>query len=142
MSSSRALRGEVRQEEDGVLVEDAEDPNTVRDAAGEEDVGEEALEELRRRGEEAIAVQGRCTEDDRRVAVELVGVRRGEQRADLLEERQLERQRGGGCKEGRDVERLEDERDVCAGIAKGGDNGALCVGKRKGWPIARRERRQ
>ena len=42
------------QDEEGVLVEDAEDPDTVGDAAGEENFGEEALEELRRRGEEEL----------------------------------------------------------------------------------------
>ena len=45
------------EEGDGVLVEDAEDADKVRDAALEEDVGEEAPEQLHRRGEEELAMR-------------------------------------------------------------------------------------
>ena len=44
------------EEGDGVLVEDAEDADKVRDTEGE-DVGEEAPEQLHRRGGEELAMR-------------------------------------------------------------------------------------
>lgn len=64
----------------------------------------------------------------------------------MEEELQLELHELGRRKEGRelrdrerrDVEDLEEDRDDLAGIANGGNRGALCVGVggRNGWPRA------
>ena len=75
---------EVCRLDDGedVLVEEAKDVDTVRDTAGENDLREEAFEELRRHCEEVLAMQRWSTEDDRRASVGLVVVRWwGQQRA-------------------------------------------------------------
>ena len=143
-SSGRALRREVSllEEEYGVPVEDVEDADAVQDAAAGEDVGEEMPEELRRRGDEELAVRRghrrRPSSGSRARRHAAAG------RAEVLEELQRERQRLGRRIEGheprgrerRDVERLEEDQDDPGGFVKGGNGGALCVGVRNGWPSA------
>ena len=88
-------------------------------------------------------------EDERRAAVELVGARRrGEQRADVQQELQRERQPLGRRKEGRerrdvercDVEGLEEDGDDLRGDGKGREQGGALGRRRREERLAERRR--